>query len=58
LLELPVKLGGSDGGSRPLPPAPAPTHGESLGELFRTKAADVGRRLWIPNRAQTSARWF
>jgi hypothetical protein len=37
--------GGFDGGARTSPPPPAPTHDQTLGELFRTKAADVGRSL-------------
>jgi hypothetical protein len=37
--------GGFDGGARKSPPAPMPTHDQTLGELFRTKAADVGRSL-------------
>jgi hypothetical protein len=40
-----VKRGGFDGGSRTPPPAPPPTHDQTLSELFRTKAADVGRSL-------------
>ena len=34
---------GFDGGSRTPPPSPAPSHDQTLSELFRTKAADVGR---------------
>ena len=37
--------GGFDGGSRTPPPPPAPSHDQTLSELFRTKAADVGRRI-------------
>lgn len=37
--------GGFDGGSRTSPPLPGPTHDQTLGELFRTRAADVGRSL-------------
>jgi hypothetical protein len=40
-----VKGGSFDGGSRTPPPPPPPSHEQTLGELFRTKAADVGRRL-------------
>jgi hypothetical protein len=40
-----ARRGGFDGGSRTPPPPPAPTHDQTLGELFRTKAADVGRSL-------------
>jgi hypothetical protein len=37
--------GGFDGGSRTPPPPPAPSHDQTLSELFRSKAADVGRSL-------------
>jgi hypothetical protein len=37
--------GGFDGGSRTPPPPPAPSHDQTLGELFASKAADVGRRI-------------
>jgi hypothetical protein len=37
--------GGFDGGSRTPPPSPVPSHDQTLSELFRTKAADVGRRI-------------
>ena len=37
--------GGFDGGSRTSPPSPAPSHDQTLSELFRTKAADVGRTI-------------
>jgi hypothetical protein len=33
------------GGARQSVPLPPPTHGETLSELFRTRAADVGHRL-------------
>lgn len=37
--------GGFDGGSRTPPPSPAPSHDQTLSELFRTRAADVGRTI-------------
>ena len=37
--------GGFDGGSRTSPPSPAPSHDQTLSELFRTKAADDGPNI-------------
>jgi len=36
---------GFDGGARTSPPAPAPTHDQTLSMLFASKAADVGRHI-------------
>jgi hypothetical protein len=37
--------GGFDGGARQSPPPPTPTHDQTLAQLFRSKAADVGRSI-------------
>jgi hypothetical protein len=35
---------GFDGGARPVPPAPPPSHEETLLEILRTRSADTGGR--------------